>query len=372
MIHFFIGTKAQLIKTAPVMLELQLLGVPFRLIDSGQHAEFTAEIRADLDLPDPDFSLVSDREDVATYRKAFGWLGEAAMRWAFNKRWIRESVFAGQGGVCVVHGDTASTLLGAEYALRAGLDVAHLEAGLRSFNLFDPFPEEWIRVRCMKRAAILFAPDDEAEKNLVDMKVKGKIVHTRGNTVTDALRLVSEKSNVDADRPYLLATFHRLETLRSAERMKQMVETLNVAAETHRVKFVMHKPTEKALHSRGLLDHLGSGVQRLPMQPYHRFIGLIKGAQCVLADGGSIQEECAALGAPLLILRSRSERSDGLNENAVFCDFNLDKVKHFLANYTNYVRPERIPDHRPSAIVAEELATWVGHPIKQQRELQGA
>lgn len=365
MIHFFIGTKAQLIKTAPVMLELQKMNVPFRYIDSGQHAEFTSEIRRDLQLPEPDVFLGRSSDDVASYGSASKWLGQTVLRWAFRPSWIRERVFGGHGGICVVHGDTASTLIGARYAWRAGLEVAHLEAGLRSYNYFNPFPEEWIRVHCMKRAALLFAPDRPAVENLERVKVLGEIVQTKGNTVIDSLRLVVDRQTGSSREPYLLATFHRLETLNSRKRMKAAVNLLNEATKYHPVKFVTHKPTEKALGKYQLRDKLGPLVEQLPMQPYHRFIDLMQNAETVLADGGSIQEECAILGKPLIILRDTTERPDGIGVSAALCPLDDVAKLHELLSTTRgqiskYEQPKDKQPHSPSKAVANRLKHYCG------------
>lgn len=361
MIHFLIGTKAQLIKTAPVMLELRRRGIPIRDIDTGQHSEFTAEIRRDFQMPPPDYCLTNSNEDITTYSKASNWLRKAVTKWAFDRKGIRKEVFGGESGICVTHGDTASTLIGTAFARRAGLEVAHLESGLRSFKYFDPFPEELIRIHCMKRSAILFAPDEKAEANLKRMRVRGRIVATRGNTVADSIRLAGDSFSPENDEPYILATFHRLETLRSSERLDKLIESLNVAAEQCRVKFVMHKPTEACLTKRGLLDQLSQNVERLPMQSYPRFIGLMKHAECVLADGGSIQEECALLGIPLLVLRSNSERSDGIGQNARFASFDLEQVRAFLKTYQALRQAPNKSSLHPSEIVADELQAAIQH-----------
>lgn len=359
MIHFFLGTKAQLIKTAPVMLELDRRGIGYRFIDSGQHAAFTADLRETLNLRGPDFRLRAEAGDVATYSSAFSWLSTSLRRYVFNPGWIRQQVFANQDGICVIHGDTISTWLGLLYARRAGIPVAHLEAGLRSFNTLDPFPEEWIRIRCMKKSEVLFAPDQQAIANLKQMKVRGEIVDTGGNTVVDAVRLACEQAKATTDDPpYILATFHRLETLRSRQRVATLVETLNLAAKRFPIKFVIHKPTRKALVRFKLLDQLSDGVEQLPMQNYFEFIRLMKHARFVLADGGSIQEECSILGKPLLILRNRTERQDGLGQTARLGAFDPHVVSTFLDEFSEHDAARELPAGSPARTVADKLANF--------------
>ena len=354
MIHFFLGTKAQLIKTAPVMLELERRGITYRYIDSSQHGSFSEGLRADFGIREPDCSLGA-ATDVSTYGSAAGWTGRLFATWLFRAGWIRKQVFGGESGICVVHGDTLSTLIGTAFARRAGLQVAHLESGLRSFRYLDPFPEELIRIYSMRRSAVLFAPDDTSVANLQSMKVGGEIVRTNGNTVRDAVWKALDASRKEESSPYFLATFHRLETLRSRSRMEHMVEALNAAAEIMPVTFVVHTPTARAMQKHGLEDKLAASVTRLPMQPYFSFIRLIHGARAMMSDGGSIQEECAILGKPLLIMRRVTERSDGVNTNARISEFNLDIVREFLSTCSLLAAEPMRYDDSPSVTVADRL-----------------
>ncbi|MBN1912028.1 MAG: UDP-N-acetylglucosamine 2-epimerase [Pirellulales bacterium] len=357
MIHFLIGTKAQFIKTAPVMRELDRRGYSYRFVDTGQHAEFTAAIRPAFGIRAPDVRLTDDEKDVASMSRGILWMLEHGKNILFRPRWIKREVFGGHGGVCVIHGDTVSTLIGALLARRAGLAIAHLEAGLRSYNYLNPFPEELIRVWCMRLATLLFVPDEIAMGNINKTRTAARCVATNGNTVLDAIRL-QEAAKVASDRlprSYVLATCHRLETLKSRRRLTALVRALNEVAQKYSVVFVLHKPTETALRKHGLLDELAAGIERLPMQPYFDFIALARDANFVMADGGSIQEECAALGVPLLIMRSHTERPDGLGENARIVGFDFHVTQRFLDDVERLRRPSRSPEMSPSNVVAESL-----------------
>ena len=157
MIHFFIGTKAQFIKMAPVMVELEKRGVAFRYIDSGQHAELTRSLRKVFGLREPDVNLYGRNKDVVSLTSAVGWMFKLGWAWLARRKWLREHVFAG-GGICLIHGDTLSTLFGMRMAKAVDLEIGHVEAGLRSFCIWHPFPEELIRIHCMKRCDILLRP----------------------------------------------------------------------------------------------------------------------------------------------------------------------------------------------------------------------
>ena len=170
MIHVFIGTKAQYIKMAPLLRRMDAEQVDYRLIDSGQHGGLTAALRAELGVREPDFRLGRNR-DVVSVPQAVGWALGLAGHLASRSR-LRNRVFGGHGGVCVVHGDTPSTLMSALLAKRAGMAVAHVEAGLRTFRWLHPFPEEIVRVLVGRIADVLFAPGPEAASNLRDAAVR--------------------------------------------------------------------------------------------------------------------------------------------------------------------------------------------------------
>lgn len=336
MIHFFIGTKAQFIKMAPVMIEMQRRGIAYRYIESGQHGEMTRSLRRVFGIKEPDISLSKDGRDITNMVAAAKWVWRLWMYSIFRKKWLREDVFVG-GGICLVHGDTLSTLLGMRLAKAAGLAVGHVEAGLRSYNVLHPFPEELIRMYCMKRCELLFAPSAISEDNLRQMNIRGEIIGLEGNTVVDALRFVEKiKATVKIpSEPYALAACHRLETITSRHRLKHIVDLLNRISLKMKVIFVIHKPTHKYLERFGLKKKILSNVDVLGMQDYMNFTALIRSARMVLTDGGSIQEECGYLNKPCLILRNKTERPDGLEENAMLWEFKEEVLEEFLAKVNN-------------------------------------
>ncbi len=145
MIDVFIGTKAQYINTAPLMRLLTARGIPYHLIDSGQHAKTAADLREFLGVKEPDAAL-QDEGNIKTIWQAFRWFARNVSLTIFAPHVLREVLFSPGPGTCIIHGDTPSTLLGLIMAKRVGKKIVHLEAGLRSFNLRRPFPEELIRI----------------------------------------------------------------------------------------------------------------------------------------------------------------------------------------------------------------------------------
>ena len=355
MIHFFIGTKAQFIKMAPVMVELRNRDIPFRYIDSGQHAELTRVLRQTFGIPEPDVCLRSGK-DVSSLLSAVSWSSKLTLLSLAGKKKLRNKIFPGEG-ICLIHGDTLSTLFGMRMAKAAGLKIGHVEAGLRSFCIWHPFPEELIRIYCMKRCDVLFAPSVEAQNNLKAMKVRGRVIKVDGNTVVDALRLMEKiPTTIDVpQQPFALVTCHRLETITRKNRLRRVVLLLNRFAERILVLFVIHTPTSKYLKKFHLAEQISPAVRILGMQNYLNFGALLRSAKLVLTDGGSIQEECAYLNKPCLILRNKTERPDGLGQNAMLWGFEDSAAEEFLAQADSLARGEVSQWPRPSAQIAEAL-----------------
>lgn len=362
MIHFFIGTKAQFIKMAPIMMEMRNRNIPFRYIDSGQHAKLTRSLRRVFGLSEPDVNLSSKNKDVVTITSAVSWTFKLGWSLLMRRKWLREHVFRG-GGICLIHGDTISTLLGMKMARAAGLQVGHVEAGLRSFRIWDPFPEELIRIYCMRRCELLFAPSDEAVGNLQAMNVRGDVVKVEGNTVVDALRLMEgiPATIKIPEQPFALATCHRLETITRQKRLQQVVSLLNRISEQMLVVFVVHTPTLKYLERFHLTDKLNPSIQILGMQDYLNFSALLKSAKLVLTDGGSIQEECAYLKKPCLVLRRHTERPDGLGQNAMLWGFDDSVVDDFLSKAESLACSETGEWPRPSTNIVDALMARRGN-----------
>ncbi len=353
MIQVFIGTKAQYIKTAPLLRLMDDAGVEYRLIDSGQHAQISRKMRQDVGVREPDVALGGDR-DIATIRAALAWSIRLASKLVWRRR-LRRDVFGGRGGICVVHGDTPSTLLSAALAWRAGLRVAHLEAGLRSRSVLHPFPEELIRIVVMRLADICFAPTPDAARNLRAIRRRGRLVELGGNTSVEAVGYVVDRSIRGTDGPAVV-TMHRVENLRSESRTEGWLKAVERIASRHRVKFVMHEPTRLVLEPIGGLDRLrAAGVEISPLVGHREFVHLLQRAPLALIDGGSIQEECAYLGVPTLLWRSRTEREHGLGENIELADYDLDAVDRFLDTLESRRRPQSLPDSSPSVQILDEL-----------------
>lgn len=333
MIHVFIGTKAQYIKTAPILRRLDAEGIPYNLVDSGQHAALARGLRRELQVREPDATLRSGG-DIASVGAAVAWMVKALAYSLLRPDHVRRTLFRGADGICLVHGDTPSTLLAVVLARRAGLRVAHVEAGLRSYDYLNPFPEELIRVLVMRLSHLLFAPSAWAAANLERMGLGERCIQVEGNTILQALTFSLERES-SLPRPfesYGVVTLHRVETLHRRGRLRMIVCLILELAERRPLVFVLHPPTEKRLTRLGLLERLRGQehVLLLPLLPHVDFVHLLQGADFVLTDGGSVQEECASLGKPCLLMRRATERQDGLGTSVHLSKLSREAVLDFV------------------------------------------
>ncbi len=362
MITFILGTKAQYIKTTPIMLELRRRNVAYNFVDTGQHSNITPDILKVFGLGEPDVRLTKGAGNVSSFAGSIFWFFKIIFSAVRKPRLFFEIVFQGKKGVCVIHGDTASTILSLILAKRFSLKVAHIEAGLKSESFFNPFPEEIIRSIVSRNSDLLFAPGDSEVSNLKKLKVKGEIINTQGNTGRESLFhiLKSPGKTTPPTTPYILVTLHRFETIRSKKRLEFISRLVKEASSKFNVLFVLHEPTRIMLEKSGLMDNLKEipGVEITPLQNYPTFLKLLEKAEFVMTDGGSIQEECFYLGKPCLILREKTERLDGLGENARLLKFNHKTFEEFLNNYQEYGREVQALLTSPSKTIVEKLSEY--------------
>jgi UDP-N-acetylglucosamine 2-epimerase (non-hydrolysing) len=352
-----VGTKAQFIKTAPILLELERRAIPYRLVYTGQHSETFDTLEAAFGTRPADDNLVPGAEADS----AQGLVGWALRFWWAVARRLRSGEWKGAPWG-LVHGDTASTLLSAMALRLAGVRVAHVEAGLRSPSLLSPFPEEIIR-RLVSRIAVLhLAPDAGAVANL--RGVAGRVVDTGGNTLRDslllALRRPGARSAEAGAGAYALVSLHRSENLGSASTFSFLMEEVVATAQVLPVKFVLHPVTRRKLKRTGWMARLSAtpGVTLLERSDYMAFVQLMLGARFLMTDGGSNQEEAAMLGLPTLLMRSATERPDGLDSGVVVLSgLERENVRAFVREHAGRDwRPREVADDvSPSGRLVEAL-----------------
>ena len=341
-----------------MLRSLDRRGVPYRLIDSGQHRALLEDLRLELGIAAPAVQL-GGGSDVTTVPQAIGWAARIAGR-AMRPSVLRRDIFGPDAQMCVVHGDTPSTLLSTLLARRIGLEVVHLEAGLRSRSILHPFPEELIRVAVMRSSGILFAPNDESVANLEAMGVKGRIIQVPGNTSVDALRASLDDLPEPGSGP-VIVTMHRVENLHRRSSVEGFLALVLRIASEHKVRFVVHGPTEDVLRRSGRQgDLVAAGVDVVPLIPHHEFSRQLAAAPLVVTDGGSVQEECALLGVPTLLWRHRTERSDGLGQNVVLTHYDRVAIEEMLADPERWRRaPRWLDGPSPAEAIVDHLVTAI-------------
>ena len=361
-ISVFLGTKAQLIKMAPVMLELDRRGWNYQVLDTGQHAGLIPEILQQLEVRPADIQLYGDRQQgVSTLLGGCRWIASLTSRYLPSAPFVRRELFHNTTGISLVHGDTVSTLLATLIAKRGGQKVAHVEAGLRSWRYLDPFPEELVRVCVMRLAHYLFAPSAAAQENLDKMSLSARTYPLPGNTALDTLSRDLQRAPPALPKlppGYALATVHRLETIYRRRILRRVLDILLAAHRRQPLVFVQHPATMHRLRAYNLESSLAAaGVKQIPLMDHVSFLHLLRGAAFVLTDGGSIQEEASYLGVPCLLLRSAVERGEGLGENVLLSGLNDRTATMFLDQFANYRRPAMLDNApSPSAVLVDHLA----------------
>lgn len=355
MIHIFLGTKAQLIKMAPIMRELQNREVPYNFIFSGQHQATIKDIREEFGVKEPDISLYNGK-DITGILQMLVWSLRIALYILLNKNKVWQS---DKKGIVLNHGDTLSTLIGALTARLCGLQCGHVESGLRSFNIFHPFPEEIIRRLTFRLSNVFFAPGDWAIDNL--KKYKGVKINTTHNTLIDALEQ-SQKTidSTHVDIPtytYGIVSIHRFENIFSPRHLLNIVEQIEIISKSYPLLFILHKPTLKKLHKHKLYDRLNENpnIELRPRYSYFQFIKLVKASLFVVTDGGSNQEECYYLGKPCLIMRKATERQEGIKSNALLCMFEKKQIENFINNIKTFSLTHINNKLSPTKIITNHL-----------------
>ena len=231
-IHVMIGTKGQLTKMSPLLRELDKRGIPYNFIRTGQHAGIIDHMLETYHLRKPDYEITKRKKDIENFFQGIVWAITCLFRGIVN----RKKIWKDKKGIVLVHGDTESTLIGVILARLNGIEVAHVEAGLRSFSVFQPFPEEIIRIVTSIFSSYMFAPGEWACSNLRKKHAKRKIIDTRYNTVLDTVRhTLQSKPTMELPKgEYVVFAIHRKETLYIESRLKKAIESLKLIAKEHK------------------------------------------------------------------------------------------------------------------------------------------
>lgn len=309
-----VGTRPEAIKLGPLVLELRRQGVDTSIIHTGQHADL---VRDPFELFGIDPTVTLD-----TMRTGQSLPGLVARLGGMLTEAITAIHDAGPIDVLVVQGDTASTMIASLVGGELSIPVAHVEAGLRTGDVHDPFPEEVNRMIVSMVAAHHFAPTQRARDNLMTEGIDPSAITITGNTAVDAVRFVLETygDRLEADRDrlgltglrYVAMTVHRRESW--GEKMRSILSGVRDSIEDHPDVSVVF-PVHPNPVVREAADEILSGVPNVTLvRPagYREFVAMLQGAAVIVTDSGGIQEEAPTLGKHTLVVRMATERTEGL------------------------------------------------------------
>jgi UDP-N-acetylglucosamine 2-epimerase (non-hydrolysing) len=302
------GTRPEAIKLAPLIREMKARArSQVLVVTTGQHRELLGQALDVFQIqPDIDFGLMLPEQTLS---------GLTSRLLPALDRLIAED----RPDVLVVQGDTTSAFVSALAAFYHRVPVAHVEAGLRTDNPVDPFPEEINRRLTSVVSAFHFAPTPRARERLLAEGVAADRIWVTGNTVVDALQYIRGtdafrriQPPVDGAGRLLLVTLHRRESWGAA--LEQMCRAIRCVVERHgdvRVAFPVHlNPVVRECVVRVL-----NGIDRVSLMPpldYLSFLALMDASWLVLTDSGGVQEEAPVLGKPVLVLRETTERPEAV------------------------------------------------------------
>src|SRR4051812_39123800 len=288
-----VGNRPQFIKSAPLTIALRDAGIEETVVHTGQHwdAEMSQIFFDELDIPEPAHRLDLRTADAEAMTKAIADVAQEQ-----RPDWV------------LVFGDTNSTLAGARAA--GNVRVAHVEAGLRSFDL--SMPEERNRIEVDQRASLLLCPDERSAAQLASEGVAGK-AEVVGDVMADATRLFAplarERFRTDGD--YVALTIHR-QANTEPERLRAIAAALTATG--LRFRFPVHPRTRHVLDEHGI--ELGANVEQLEPLGYLEMLALVAGASHVVTDSGGLQKEAYWLRVPCVTLRPSTEWVDTVSAGA--------------------------------------------------------
>lgn len=310
------GTRPEAIKMAPVVKALQdHEKIESSLCVTAQHREMLDQVLNRFSLkPDHDLNIMQPGQT----------LSEITAR---ALRGLEEVIKEVQPHMILVHGDTTTTFTGALAAFYQQVKVGHVEAGLRSDNMYSPYPEEMNRVLTGRLTHLHFAPTEGNKRNLLAEGIKEDTILITGNTVIDALLQVVRSDYVFEDerlnkidyvnRKVILLTAHRRENL--GQPMINIFTAMREIVEKNKeveVIFPVHlNPKVQAL-AHEILGNM-ERVHLIKPLEYEPFANLMAKAYLILTDSGGIQEEAPALGKPVLVLRTETERPEAVQAGTV-------------------------------------------------------
>ncbi|MED4047518.1 non-hydrolyzing UDP-N-acetylglucosamine 2-epimerase [Priestia megaterium] len=363
------GTRPEAIKMAPLVLELNKRSEEFESIVTvtAQHREMLDQVLRVFDItPDHDLNIMKDRQTLM----------DVTTRGLQGLDQVMKEV---QPDIVLVHGDTTTTFIAGLAAFYNQIKVGHVEAGLRTWNKYSPYPEEMNRQLTGVLADLHFAPTTKSAHNLLQENKKEETLFITGNTAIDALKttVLEEYSHPVLDRVgddrLILLTAHRRENL--GEPMRNMFRAIKRIVEEHddvQVVYPVHlNPVVRELADEVLgNDPRIQLIEPLEVVDFHNFASR---AHIILTDSGGVQEEAPSLGVPVLVLRDTTERPEGIEAGTLKLagveeETIYSLAKELLTNEEEYARMSKASNPYGDGFASKRIADAISEYFSAQNK----
>lgn len=301
------GTRPEAIKMCPLVNELKTRdGIKTVVCVTGQHRQMLDQVlKAFSVTPDYDLSIMKDRQTL------FDVTANILLR-------IKSVLQEVNPDVVLVHGDTSTTFVTALACFYMQIPVGHVEAGLRTYNIYSPYPEEFNRQAVSIISSYNFAPTELSKNNLIKEGKNPETIFVTGNTAIDALKTTvradykNEHLDWAADSRLIMITAHRRENL--GEPMRNMFRAIRRVMDEHKdIKAIYPIHMNPAVREKAEQELSGCDririIEPLDVLDFHNFLAR---SYLILTDSGGIQEEAPSLGKPVLVMRDTTERPEGI------------------------------------------------------------
>lgn len=350
------GTRPEAIKMCPLVLELKRRReIEVKVCVTGQHRKMLEQVLEVFQVqPDYDLSIMKDSQTL--FDVTVGILDR-----------IKGILEKENPDVVLVHGDTTTTFAAALACFYLQIPVGHVEAGLRTYNIYSPYPEEFNRQSVGIVAKYNFAPTQTAKANLLREGKRDSSIYVTGNTAIDAMQITVRKNyghpelEWAKDSRLILLTAHRRENLgspmghmfRAIRRIAEEFEDIKIIYPIH-MNPAVRKTAEEILEGNNRI-HI---IEPLEVLDFHNFIAA---SYIILTDSGGIQEEAPSLGKPVLVMRDTTERPEGIEagtlklvgteEEVIYNEF-----RRLLSDYSEYERMSRASNPYGDGHACERIA----------------
>lgn len=326
------GTRPEAIKMLPIYFEFKSISPnsDIKICVTAQHRNMLDQVMGFFEIyPDYDLNLMRPNQN----------LYQLTADIIVNMKHVLEDY---KPDLVLVHGDTTTSMAVSLAAFYAGCKIGHVEAGLRTFNRYSPFPEEMNRSLTAKLTNFHFAPTDTSKKNLLKEGIEELQIEVTGNTVIDALLLGQEKINskensydsiialkkvINPNKRLILVTGHRRENF--GDGFLNICKALRLIAEQNsdiEIIYPVHL-NPNVQDPVNLMLKTIKNIKLVEPQPYEAFLWLMSKAKLIITDSGGVQEEAPSLGKPVLVMRDTTERPEAVEAGTVILvGTNVDKI----------------------------------------------